>query len=385
MLHRAKYYLLAYAPRAARRPRDRVGAARARRPARGAAARGVSDAGRRAALQGGALSEAPRAVSRGAVRRARWRPRGGRHGHHPAALRLRRRGPTRSPTSSRAAGSRRTSRTATGSTAPTSACIPDYRGPGLAQALYAARQELVWALGLKGQVTAGMMSGYGAVKHRMSAEEYYEGLVAGRINDPDALDAAAGGLRVPGAAEGLSAATRSATTTACSSCSTRPRTCRAPSGRTGTRPAARESAMPSIQLKTDIPGPPQPGAAGAPRGGGADRPRQGDRRRGRAGRGRARARRGRQHVHRFRRRHRRARGRPLPAPGGAGHPGRGRSGSFTWARSSAPTSPYVRLCELLNEVTPGDVSQEDAARQQRRRGGGERGQGRARVHEAARR
>ena len=61
---------------------------------------------------------------------------------------------------------------------------PDYRGRGLAQALYAARQELVWTLGLEGQVTAGMMSGYGAVKHRMSAEEYYEGLVAGRINDP---------------------------------------------------------------------------------------------------------------------------------------------------------------------------------------------------------
>ena len=61
---------------------------------------------------------------------------------------------------------------------------PDYRGKGLAQALYAARQELVWTLGLKGQVTAGMMSGFGAVKHRMSAVEYYEGLVAGRINDP---------------------------------------------------------------------------------------------------------------------------------------------------------------------------------------------------------
>ena len=61
---------------------------------------------------------------------------------------------------------------------------PDYRGRGLAQALYAARQELVWALGLKGQVTAGMMSGFGAVKHRMSAESYYEGLVTGRINDP---------------------------------------------------------------------------------------------------------------------------------------------------------------------------------------------------------
>jgi len=61
---------------------------------------------------------------------------------------------------------------------------PAYRGRGLAQALYAARQELVWALGLKGQVTAGMLSGYGAVKHEMSAQAYYEGLVAGRINDP---------------------------------------------------------------------------------------------------------------------------------------------------------------------------------------------------------
>jgi GNAT superfamily N-acetyltransferase len=61
---------------------------------------------------------------------------------------------------------------------------PDYRGRGLGHALYAARQELVWALGLKGQVTAGMLSGYGAVKHRMSAEEYYEALVAGRITDP---------------------------------------------------------------------------------------------------------------------------------------------------------------------------------------------------------
>jgi len=61
---------------------------------------------------------------------------------------------------------------------------PEYRGRGLAQALYAARQELVWRLGLKGQVTAGMMSGYGAVKDTVSAEEYYAGLVSGRINDP---------------------------------------------------------------------------------------------------------------------------------------------------------------------------------------------------------
>ena len=61
---------------------------------------------------------------------------------------------------------------------------PDYRGRGLGHALYAARQELVWALGLKGQVSAGMLSGYGAVKHQMTAAQYYEALVAGRITDP---------------------------------------------------------------------------------------------------------------------------------------------------------------------------------------------------------
>ena len=60
---------------------------------------------------------------------------------------------------------------------------PAYRGRGLATALYAARQEAVWRLGLRGQVTAGMISGYGAVKHRMSAEEYYREVVEGRVKD----------------------------------------------------------------------------------------------------------------------------------------------------------------------------------------------------------
>lgn len=60
---------------------------------------------------------------------------------------------------------------------------PDYRGRGIATALYAARQEVVWRLGLKGQVTAGMIPGYGAVKREMTAEEYYEGVLAGRIRD----------------------------------------------------------------------------------------------------------------------------------------------------------------------------------------------------------
>jgi GNAT superfamily N-acetyltransferase len=61
---------------------------------------------------------------------------------------------------------------------------PEYRRRGLATALYAARQELVWRLGLRGQLTAGMMSGYGTLKDRMPAEEYFEGLKAGRITDP---------------------------------------------------------------------------------------------------------------------------------------------------------------------------------------------------------
>jgi len=61
---------------------------------------------------------------------------------------------------------------------------PDHRGRGLARGLYAARQDAVRRLGLKGQVTAGMMRGYGAVKDRMSAEEYYRGLRDGTVNDP---------------------------------------------------------------------------------------------------------------------------------------------------------------------------------------------------------
>src|SRR5580658_6909140 len=61
---------------------------------------------------------------------------------------------------------------------------PQYRGRGLATALYAARQEVVWRLKLKGQVTAGMIPGYGPLKDTMTAEQYYESVLAGRIRDP---------------------------------------------------------------------------------------------------------------------------------------------------------------------------------------------------------
>ncbi len=58
------------------------------------------------------------------------------------------------------------------------------RGRGIATALYAARQELVYRLGLAGQVTVGMLPGYGRVKDEMSAESYYDGVMRGSIYDP---------------------------------------------------------------------------------------------------------------------------------------------------------------------------------------------------------
>jgi len=62
--------------------------------------------------------------------------------------------------------------------------LPDYRGRGLARILYRARHEIARSLGLKGQLTVGMMSGYGAVSQQMSGEEYYEELLQGQRKDP---------------------------------------------------------------------------------------------------------------------------------------------------------------------------------------------------------
>ncbi len=50
--------------------------------------------------------------------------------------------------------------------------------------MYAARHELVHDLRLGGQVTVGMPSGYGAVKHAMTGEAYYAELRAGTRSDP---------------------------------------------------------------------------------------------------------------------------------------------------------------------------------------------------------
>jgi len=61
---------------------------------------------------------------------------------------------------------------------------PDYRGMGLARVLYRARHEIAKQLGLKGQLTVGMMSGYGAVSKEMSGSAYYKELIERKRFDP---------------------------------------------------------------------------------------------------------------------------------------------------------------------------------------------------------
>jgi GNAT superfamily N-acetyltransferase len=61
---------------------------------------------------------------------------------------------------------------------------PDWRRRGIARALYRARHDTVKALGLRGQVTVGMLRGYGAWKDRIPASEYYRELLAGVRTDP---------------------------------------------------------------------------------------------------------------------------------------------------------------------------------------------------------
>ena len=77
------------------------------------------------------------------------------------------------------------------------------------------------------------------------------------------------------------------------------------------------------------------------------------RRRGRSRGGRAGPRRRRQHADRSGRRHRHARGRPLPAERRRGDPAAGARSCIHLCALVATYEPYVELCELLNEVTPG--------------------------------
>ncbi len=62
--------------------------------------------------------------------------------------------------------------------------LPEFRGRGGARLLYRARQQLVRRLGLRGQLTVGMMNGYGAVSGQIDGDEYYREWLEGRREDP---------------------------------------------------------------------------------------------------------------------------------------------------------------------------------------------------------
>lgn len=61
---------------------------------------------------------------------------------------------------------------------------PACRGQGIARALYRARQQLCRELGLKGQVTVGMLNGYLPLQNSMSIDEYGTRVLRGELTDP---------------------------------------------------------------------------------------------------------------------------------------------------------------------------------------------------------
>ena len=61
---------------------------------------------------------------------------------------------------------------------------PDFRRRGIARALYAARHRLVRERGLRGQVTVGLLSGYGSVSEEFPVRAYYHQVVTGLRTDP---------------------------------------------------------------------------------------------------------------------------------------------------------------------------------------------------------
>ncbi len=61
---------------------------------------------------------------------------------------------------------------------------PDWRGRGVARAMYQARYDLVRRLGLKRFLAAGRMPGYHLHQAKMSPEAYAAAVIEGRLIDP---------------------------------------------------------------------------------------------------------------------------------------------------------------------------------------------------------
>ena len=67
----------------------------------------------------------------------------------------------------------------------TEICVhPDYRGLGIARHLYDLRKELVIRCNKRGIVAGGVLPGYARYRDQMSAQEYVEQVVAGKVFDP---------------------------------------------------------------------------------------------------------------------------------------------------------------------------------------------------------
>lgn len=78
---------------------------------------------------------------------------------------------------------------------------PDFRRLGIGKRLYAARQSLVRRHHKRGIVAGGMIPGFAAHKHRMTAHDYVARVVAGELYDPTLSFQLHNGFRVRGVLE----------------------------------------------------------------------------------------------------------------------------------------------------------------------------------------
>jgi GNAT superfamily N-acetyltransferase len=75
---------------------------------------------------------------------------------------------------------------------------PEYRRRGIAKALYSARHDTVRRLGLKGQVTVGVLAGFAKHRGAMTIEQYFEQVREGKLNDPTVSAQVAVGFEIRG-------------------------------------------------------------------------------------------------------------------------------------------------------------------------------------------
>jgi len=75
---------------------------------------------------------------------------------------------------------------------------PEYRGRGIASKLYQLRKQVVIDHNRRGIIAGGMIPGYANHKHEMTAAQYVEEVVAGRLVDPTLTAQLRNGFEVRG-------------------------------------------------------------------------------------------------------------------------------------------------------------------------------------------